>query len=242
MDMLRKMWQEYKKNTREMTPAEKLEYTITYYWYHMLGLFAAVFLPVFLIVQIGFGKKEPEFTCVLVNQDINYGRDEELKNRFAEWAGMDEERVVIDSDYQISYEEVRMEGANPSSYEKFFFQWQNHELDAVIMPESFYRYCIRLGGEYRELDDFETAWLPLYEDGGKKTGVAVEETGLASCLVEDAGERVLLVFPESGEHPEACQKFLEFCCVNGGNENEVSSEEKSYETGRADGGGDADAS
>ena len=91
---------------------------------------------------------------MIVNQRVDYERDERLASAFAEASGIAEEGILVDSDYVFSYEGVQLEAANESSYEKFFFHWGSGELDAVLMPESFYRYCKKLEysfGDLREL-------------------------------------------------------------------------------------------
>ena len=201
---------DYKRNTEHMGRAEKLDYTVTYYWYHMLGILAAAGIGIFLITHIAFAKERPEFTCVLVNQEIDYDRDERMEERIADYAGLEEDEIVFDSDFQISYRDVQMTGANESSYEKFFFKWNNEELDAVIMPESFYRYCKELGGSFRDLDGFGVDGLPLYEDAGRRSGVYIERTRLAPELANKTGEPLLLVFPSTGLHEENCGVFLHY--------------------------------
>ncbi len=197
-----------------MTGKEKISYIITYYWYHMLGVAAAVCLAVFLIWHFAFGIVRPEFTLVIVNRETDFVRDGALREAFAAFSGAEERRVEVDSDYQLSYRDVKRPGANESSYEKFFFRWDNGELDAVIMPESFCRYCMSLGGGYEPLDAFDTGELPLYEYGGARIGVLVEETGLAEQIVpegtSDPSDPILLVFPSQGGHDGARQAFLDY--------------------------------
>ena len=69
-----------------------------------------------------------------------------MEKNFSKASGIDVNRMDINSDYNISYGDMHLEGINESSYEKFFLKWQNGELDAVILPESFYEYCKELGG------------------------------------------------------------------------------------------------
>ncbi|MCD7957077.1 MAG: hypothetical protein LUG93_15275 [Lachnospiraceae bacterium] len=193
-----------------MTAGERVSYIITYYWYHILGMAALLFLPVFLAVHVAGAMERTEFTCVLVNQAIDYERDDELGERLADWLGLKASLVEVDSDYNISYGDVQLDGVNESSYEKFFFKWNNKELDAVILPESFYEYCKELGGSFRDLQEFETGDLPLYEDSGTIVGVRIEETGLLNDLSNETGEVLLLVFPESADRMEYCQSFLDY--------------------------------
>lgn len=201
---------EIQKKTEGMSRRQRLEYIGTYYWYHILGVCAAVFLVLFLAVHVLCGRKQPEFTCVMVNQEIDWKRDEALEEAFARTLGLNPRQVEMDSNFNFSYGSVRLEGANESSYEKLFFRWANRELDAVILPESCYRFCQENGGTYRDLGVFDTGDLPLYRDGDTYTGVLVEETGLAFLFASPENDPLLLVFPVEGRHETRCREFLEF--------------------------------
>lgn len=207
---MRNYIREIRENTAGMQRQEKAEYILTYYWYHILGLAAAVGLVLFLIIHFGFREAPPLFTCVMVNQEINFARDEEMEEGFAGMSGIDKERLEINSDFNISYKDTKLEGVNESSYEKFFFKWQNKELDAVIMPESFFEYCKELGGGFYSLDRWDTEGLPIYASDGVPMAVKAEETGLADYLENGADETLLLVFPDTGQHLEECGEFLKF--------------------------------
>lgn len=199
--------------TAGMSAKDRVSYVFAYYWYHMLGFIAGIGLSLFLILHSAVvltGAERPEFTCVLVNQEINPERDKEIGRSFAEAAGKNAEKITVDSDYNISYGSIKLEGANESSYEKFFFRWRNEELDAVILPESFYEYIKSLGGTCSDLGGFETGGLPLYEDEGTAAAVLIEETEIRELLVNETGERLLLIFPQNSGHREACQEFLYF--------------------------------
>lgn len=199
-----------RENTAGMSVRNKVEYILTYYWYHILGIAAAVGLVLFLIIHFGFREAPPLFTCAMVNQEINYERDGELEKAFSEASGIDPDRMDINSDFNISYGDTKLEGVNESSYEKFFFKWQNKELDAVILPESFYRYCREMGGTFRSIAGWDTEGMSVYEDDGEITAVDVEDTLLAEYLDNETGERLLLAFPDSGEHEEVCRHFFDF--------------------------------
>ena len=173
---------EIRENTAGMSVRDKVEYILTYYWYHILGIAAAVGLVLFLIIHFGFREAPPLFTCAMVNQEINYERDGELEKAFSEASGIDPDRMDINSDFNISYGDTKLEGVNESSYEKFFFKWQNKELDAVILPESFYRYCREMGGTFRSIAGWDTEGMSVYEDDGEITAVDVEDTLLAEYL------------------------------------------------------------
>ncbi len=204
-----------REKTADMNGREKFDYIVTYYWYHILGVLAAVSFLVFLIIHFGFGNQRPEFTCVLVNQNIDYARDERIRDAFAKEAEREPERIVIDSDYQISYAGAQLAGINESSYEKFFFQWENGEIDAVIVPESFYHYCKELGGTFRDVEELGAAGLPLYKEDGVcravligQTALAPELDGAAGASDSDAEDALLLAFPVSGAHADVCAEFI----------------------------------
>lgn len=208
---MKKYLEDIRRKTAGMNRRDKRNYIFTYYWYHMLGIGAAVGFLLFLIIHFGFGNDRPDFTCVMVNQEINYLRDGEMEQDFGEYTGMKKDRIVIDSDYNISYGSVQLEGVNESSYEKLFFKWNNKELDAVIMPESFYEYCRSLGGTFVNLDEMKTRGLPLYEDNGIHTGIWIDKTRFFdSWLENETGERFLLVFPTEGRHRDESQRFVDW--------------------------------
>lgn len=211
-EYLKEIVQDIQGRTEKMNREEKWRYIITYYWYHILGIFTVVFLFLFLVIHFGFGEEKPEFTCVMVNQEIDPMRDRELAEAFAGQMGLETDTVVIDSDFNLSYGEVKLEGINESSFEKFFFKWQNDELDAVILPESFYEYCKEAGGTFVNVSQWDTGTLSLYQDkeSGEAAAIRVEDTWLASGIENKTGELLLLSFPSNGEHPDMCQKFLAF--------------------------------
>lgn len=83
--------------------------------------------------------------------------------------------------------------ANESSYEKFFLNWHVHELDTMIIPESFYEYCQRQGGEFSETVELSDQSV-LDKLGFRKP--------------ED--EKLLLCIPSDAKHPEEGKKFIEY--------------------------------
>ena len=167
---MRNYIKEIRKNTEGMSGKERAEYILAYYWYHILGAAAVVGLVLFLIIHFGFRDEQPLFTCVMVNQNIDQARDAQMETDFADSSDIEEERIVFDSDFNISYGDIQLEGINESSYEKFFFKWRNQELDAVIMPESFYRYCLDLGGTFQSLENWDVQGLPLYKSPCNREG------------------------------------------------------------------------
>lgn len=212
-----KLLQRIKESTSGMTGWERAEYVLTYYWYHMLGIAAAAGILIFLAIHFAFPERPPAFSCALVNQRIDYQRDERLELAFIQAAELMEDFVVIDSDYHISYPGDRMEEANESSFDKFFLKWSGGELDAVVMSEDFLRYCVSVGGEFyspEEIWEGQTdAEMELYDADGV-SGIRVYGTRLADYLEKSKEEleeeNLLLVFPKEGTNKAECRKFLEF--------------------------------
>ncbi len=208
------IFKDVKEKTSGMGRKEALSYLFTYYWYHMLAFVSVAALILLFAAHYAFGNKKPLFTCIIVNQKMDEAEDLRIRDAFAEDAGISSERVVMDSSYQFSYGQMKMQGVNESSYEKFFFQWSNHEIDAVIMPESFYWHCREMGGDFYVLDREDAAGMELYMDGEQAKAAVLG----ADCLIQaDAGqkdEKLLLAFPESGEHAELRRNFLRFACEN----------------------------
>ncbi|TGY96362.1 hypothetical protein E5329_10060 [Petralouisia muris] len=208
--MIRKYWRDIKEKTSGMNRQETCSYILAYYWYHILIFVSIAALVVLFAAHYAFGNKKPEFTCIIVNQEMDAARDQEMADAFAKEAGLPENRVVIDSDYQFSYGEFRLEGANESSYEKFFFQWQNQEIDAVIMSESFYRHCKEMGGRFRVLEEQETEGFTVYMEEGQCSAVVLGNDSFTERVTGKADEKLLLAFPSSGQHTAESRSFLKY--------------------------------
>ena len=134
---------------------------------------------------------------------------------FAVSSGLPEEQVVISTDYIFSYGDVVLEGVNESSYEKFFFQWKNQEIDAVIIPESFYLYIKEEGGGFKGLDGKITGEFEVYMDNGICTAVILGKDSFTEKISGKEDEKLLLAFPDNGRHTEECWEFLKFAGENG---------------------------
>lgn len=178
--------------TEGMSKEQKVEYICNYYWYHILIGCVLLGLVFLLIYHVGWGDRRKEFSCVIVNQEIDFARDKEIAKGFGTFCRLDEREILVDSDYQISYEDKELEGVNESSYEKFFFNWSAGEIDAMIMPESFYEYCLKQNGEFSE----ERIYL--------------RETFLKDVLRDNVEDPVLIVFPAQTGHGDKCEQFAEY--------------------------------
>lgn len=213
---LRNIRKEISKKTEGMDRYQKLEYIASYYWYHILLTVLGIGIFILLIRHLFFQKPPKEFTCVMINQAVNYKRDEKLQQEFSEKIGVAEDRIWIDSDYVFSYEGKQIEGANESSYEKFFFRWSVGELDAVVMPVSFYRHCRELEYEFMELDLlFDETELVLWEEKmlleeGKSRALYLSGMYLMSYFNQEEDDPLLLVFLQGDTHKEAKRAFLKF--------------------------------
>ena len=163
--------------TKDMSREQAAEYVLTYYWYHMLLGALALGLALLLIYHVGWGRnRKPEFSCVIVNQEVDFQRDEEIAEDFSAFSG------------------IRT---------KFFFNWSSGVIDAMILPESFYEYCLSLGGEFLDLRELGSG-----EEG--VSAVCVKGTVLEKWLQMDTGDPLLLVFPVEGKHREQSRRFLEY--------------------------------
>lgn len=200
--------EDIREKTSGMSRNEACAYVWTYYWYHILGILAIIALILLFALHYGSGNKKPLFTCILVNQEADQNRIQDVAEEFAEYAGLQEERVLITSDYTFSYGEVRLEGVNERSYEKFFFQWRNEEIDAAILPESFYIHVKEMGGEFRVLE--ETQGLTPYMDGNSCRAVLLGNDSFTERVSGKKDEKLLLAFPDNGKHEEACGLFLQY--------------------------------
>lgn len=195
--------------TAGMTAREKISYVFTYYWYHMLIMAAIIALILFAVRFYVFGNRRPEFTCVLVDQEINDGRDAEIVQAFAKENDLDPDLVTVDSDYVFSYGDVQLQGVNESSYDKFFLKWRNKELDAVILSESMYQYCREMRGEFRSLENMDTSGFETYTDGNEVTAVVLGKDEFMEAATGKTDEKLLLAFPDNGRHADLCDDFLQ---------------------------------
>ena len=215
--------QNIRQKTKNMDRKTKIDYVLHYYWHYLLGVGAVIALIFFLIYHSLYGQKEKVFTCILVNQEIDSKRDQQIQTNFAKFIEIDESKISVDSNYLISYGNVQLEGINESSYEKFFFNWSVSGLDAIIMPESFYKYCMENGGGFLPLnslynvESLKQRGLYIYEDQGIAIALRLENTdffetaSLHQPLVEKGQEEpLLLAFPNNTKHKEHCTAFLQF--------------------------------
>lgn len=207
--LLRRYLDDIKEKTAGMSMKEKVSYVFTYYWYHMLIIVSIIALIFFTVRFYAFGNKKPEFTCVIANQAMDDERDARIAQAFAEENGLDPELVVVDSDYVFSYGDLQVEGANESSYEKFFLKWRNEEIDAVILSESMYEFCRDMRGEFRSLDNMDTSGFETYTDDGKVTAVVLGQDEFMEAATGKTDEKLLLAFPDNGKHGDLCDEFLE---------------------------------
>ena len=197
----------------DMSLKEKTEYIIMYYKWHILLGCAAIGLIIFLIVHFAFHEKKMEFSCALINQRIDYDRDETLEKDFANAAGLDAKRIDIDSDYNISYPGHELEDANTGIFDKFFIKYSNGEFDAVVTTVDFAKYCKSVGAVYTSMEEYDTTGLTVYDEDGI-SGIDISDTGLLKSLDNKDNDKLIVVFPVEGSHHEACQKFLEFISKN----------------------------
>lgn len=213
---VRKIFEDIQRNTKQMDRKQKTEYIFMYYWHHLLFVFLGAGLLILLIRHLFFREPPKEFVCILVNQMVDYERDEALLQDFAEWSGLVPERILVDSDYVFSYGDVRLEAANESSYEKFFFRWGVGELDAVLMPESFYHYCKEVGYEFADVSLFCTKEQKEKHEGDfiktddRYEALYAENTRLMPYLRQTEDDRLVLVYLPGSEYGEAALAFLAF--------------------------------
>lgn len=205
-----KYWKDIREKTSGMSRQEACSYVLTYYWYHILITVSIIALIFLFFTHYAFGNKKPLFTCIIVNQEMDTARDGRLAERFAKETGLPEKQVVIDSDYNFSYDDLKLEGVNEGSYEKFFFQWRNEEIDAVILPESFYRHCRKMGGEFRVLEESDIKGFEAYMDEGQRRAVILGADSFMEKVTGKQDEKLLLAFPSSGKHTEESREFLDY--------------------------------
>ena len=60
---MNRYFQNIREKTGGMNTGQKIEYILTYYWYHILGLLVLIFLPVFLLVHFFFEDRAGVYLC-----------------------------------------------------------------------------------------------------------------------------------------------------------------------------------
>lgn len=185
------------KRMEGMSREQKIDYIRRYYWYHILIALAVLGLAVLLIRHIFFPGPRVLFQCAVVNQPIDYPRDGRISEECAAALGLKKGQAIYDSDYQISYGDVKLEGTNESSYEKFFFNIAAGVLDAVVMPESFCEYAVEMGVVFAQTEEIGPQ--------------AMEKLGLvAQKGPEDEAEPLLYGIVADTGHGELAEAFAEY--------------------------------
>lgn len=214
--MLKKWLEDIRVKTANMDGRQKAEYVLSYYWYHILIAVLLFALICLLIYHLVWGGQKAVFSLAIVNQEIDYARDEKLLEQYAESSGISSRKLSVDSDYLLSYEGVKLEGVKEGSFEKFFLSWSVGGIDAAVMPVSFYQYCKEKDGDFVGIEEI---WPDasagrngcFYMDDGKNMGVYIGETGLAENFRLNEEDAVILVFLRNNEKSlEEYRKFLEF--------------------------------
>jgi len=230
--MFKKWIKDIKAKTKNMDRKQTAEYIMAYYWYHILIALCLLLILGVLVYHLAWGSQKKSFSLAIVNQATDYERDEKLLVQFAESSGIKERRLLFDSAYLFSYGDIKLEGVNETSYEKFFLGWQAGALDAAVMPESFYNYCIKKDGTFTEIEKLcpDIPEAPgdgignnkentgkekcFFQYNGKYTGIYIGETKLAGDFVIDPEDPPVLVFLEDQEkgsrHLKECQEFVKF--------------------------------
>ena len=218
--MIKKWMADIREKTKDMNREQAFEYIRNYYWYHILIAGVLFALLILVIYHIGWGDRRKDFYCALVNQQIDFDRDRRIAHDFAEKSGIREKSISVNSDYQISYPGKELEDINESSYEKFFFNWAEGDMDAVVMPESFYRYCLEQDGEYADLKSWaEDAGMDaetliedevLYEEQGSFPALYINKTCLSDSVKTGTDDPVLLVVPKDAGYEANGRKFFEY--------------------------------
>lgn len=221
--MFKKWIEDIRVKTKNMDRKGTIEYIAAYYWYHILTAAIVLVLISITVYHLAWGRQKKSFTLAIVNQQIDYERDERLLNQFSESSGIKSRKLSVDSDYLFSYGDIKLEGVNENSFEKFFLGWSSGFIDAAVIPESLYRYCISQDGVFTGLEEIcpdilqkdneerERREACLYIDDGKYTGIYIEKTKFAKDFIIDSSDPAILVFLENNNsHMAQCRKFIKF--------------------------------
>lgn len=217
--MFKKWIEDIRIKTRDMDKVQKREYIITYYWYHMLIAFILLFITGLVIYHLLWGSRKTVFSLAIINQEVNYERDEKILQDFSKAYGIKSKNISVDSNYLLSYGDVTLEGngrLNESLFEKFFFGWNEGAIDAVIMPESFFKYCTSKNGKFtgpsilclgmkpKEMEEY------FYKYNGEYMGIYVNKTNIANDFIDNVKDPLILVFLDNSSHITECMEFAEF--------------------------------
>lgn len=216
--MFKKWIEDIRVKTKNMDKAQKWEYIMAYYWYHILIAFIVLVIAGIAIYHVTWGNPERLFSLAIVNQRVDYDRDEKLAEEFSISSGIKSRNIMVDSDYLLSYGDIKLDDVQvkESLFEKFFLGWQAGALDAVIMPESFFNYCIGKDGEFTGLLEICPDLLNMgseesfYKYNDVYTGIYIDKTKIFGDFITDNSDPVILVFIKDGSHLKECRKFIEY--------------------------------
>ena len=184
------MIKDIKKNISGMSSKSAIEYIITYYWYHMLGICAFVGLVVFLIAHFCFPKDQSIFTCAIFGTYLDDGSMSEVARDFANECGVDESLIVFDVNYRLG--ENADDVQNEYALEKLILQWSVGSVDAVILDRDVLASIVNAGGEFTAVPTID-----------------INQTSLAEYFADEKRD-FYLVFPSTGRNPDTCQKFAKY--------------------------------
>lgn len=213
--MFRKWVEDIRVKTKDMDKGQETEYILAYYWYHILIAFLLLGLLCLLIYHLAWGRQKKVFSLAIVNQEIDYDRDQKLLEQYAESSGISKRKLSVDSDYLLSYGNVKLKDVKESSFEKFFLSWSVGGIDAAVMPMSFYQYCKEKDGEFVSL----TELLPeetiasnncFYEENNNYMGIYIEKTKLADDFRISEEDPFVLVFLRKGEKQKSLYEYRRF--------------------------------
>jgi uncharacterized membrane protein YesL len=221
-------------NWQKLPFKDKLSYIL---YNHTAGVLFGL-LAVCLIIGLGyhfiFNGNDCCFNLAVVNsyaKESDGKLSENLDNMFE----LDGNRkyAYVDTEYQISYETdgVNIENiaADNSFYDKFFLNIRTGQIDAAIIPKSFFDYCNSLGNIFYDVgyvlsDEQEDSFSNRFvvgktEDGDHKNGIEVgkcnylKETGITFIDV-NRDDEYILVFPINGSHIDKCRDFVDHIGIN----------------------------
>lgn len=217
--MFKKWIEDIRIKTRDMDKVQKREYIITYYWYHILIAFILLFITGLVIYHLLWGSRKIVFSLAIINQEVDYDRDKKIMEDFSKAYGIKSKNISVDSNYLLSYGDITLDEnsrVNDSLFEKFFFGWNEGAIDAVIMPESFLKYCTSKDGKFigpvvlctgmkpKEMEEY------FYKYNGEYMGIYVNKTNIADNFIDNDKDPLILVFLDNSRHITECMEFAEF--------------------------------
>lgn len=193
-EMLCEYAEEEKRKLKPLGAKARREYIWEYHKWQIISAALIVLILTLGIIQ-ACTYKATVYELAIVNCGTDFERDRAVEKSLAEFFGINpkRERVVAESAYSIAYGESMSGSANYADYDKLFLKLGNGEIDAVIAPRSFVKYCT----EIEEGVFYSPSELGL--------GAEISEINIETSVA--AAEETLICFVRNGANTERSKQL-----------------------------------